>query len=223
MKKIFNIFILFFLNLCLAQDCCDAEQLAVDNCGGPGCYIPQCTLDCNWEPMQCWSSTGYCWCVDENGVEISGTSTPSWQGFPDCEEFDVVGDECVTQDGLIGFYDCELCCWDLGLFSWLGDGYCDMFGGCGWEGPQFDCYELGFDCGDYNESWDELDPLGYCEDQCLIDGDVNNDNIVNILDAVLVVECILNENCNYCTDIDQNGVVNVLDVIVVINIILDIE
>tara|TARA_Y100000996_G_scaffold408499_1_gene387653 strand:- start:334 stop:1611 length:1278 start_codon:yes stop_codon:yes gene_type:complete len=71
----------------IAQDCCDAEQLAIYNCGGLGCYIPQCTIDCEWEPMQCWSSTGYCWCVNENGIEIDGTSIPSWQGFPDCEEF----------------------------------------------------------------------------------------------------------------------------------------
>jgi len=77
---------------CFLQNCCEAEQLANDNCTGLGCYIPQCTLDCNWEPMQCWSSIGYCWCVDENGIEIDGTSTPSWQGFPECEEECLLGD-----------------------------------------------------------------------------------------------------------------------------------
>ena len=92
-----------------SQDCCEAEEIAMDNCGGLGCYIPQCTEDnqggstsCEWEPMQCWSSTGYCWCVDENGVEIAGTSMPSWQGYPDCEEFnsqtsgDVNGDDEIN-------------------------------------------------------------------------------------------------------------------------------
>ena len=67
-----------------SQNCCEEAEIAIDNCGGIGCYIPQCTENCNWEPMQCWESTGYCWCVDGNGVEIEGTSTPSWQGFPDC-------------------------------------------------------------------------------------------------------------------------------------------
>ena len=70
-----------------SQDCCEAQDIAEQNCGGLGCYIPQCTESCQWEPMQCWSSTGYCWCVDQNGVEIEGTSTPSWQGLPECEEF----------------------------------------------------------------------------------------------------------------------------------------
>ena len=52
-------------------NCCDAAELAEENCGGLGCFIPQCTEDCEWEPMQCWSSTGYCWCVDEEGNEIA--------------------------------------------------------------------------------------------------------------------------------------------------------
>ena len=79
-------FILFFLfSFSYNQDCCEAEEIAMNDCEGmTGCYIPQCLQDCSWEPMQCWASTGYCWCVDDNGVEIEGTSTHSWQGFPDC-------------------------------------------------------------------------------------------------------------------------------------------
>ena len=88
------------------QDCCDTADIATNDCGGLGCYIPQCTENCEWEPMQCWSSTGYCWCVDGNGNEIEGTSTPSWQGFPDCEEQQELGD--FNFDGNINVQDIEL-------------------------------------------------------------------------------------------------------------------
>jgi len=71
------------------EGCCYEEFLANENCDGASCFIPQCTEDCEWEPMQCSGSTGYCWCVDENGIEIEGTSQPSWDGFPDCEEIDL--------------------------------------------------------------------------------------------------------------------------------------
>ena len=40
-----------------------------------------------------------------------------------------IGDKCVTDVGELGFLDCELCCWDTGLLSWLGDGWCDDIGG----------------------------------------------------------------------------------------------
>ncbi|SVD40883.1 uncharacterized protein METZ01_LOCUS393737, partial [marine metagenome] len=59
----------------------------------------------------------------------------------------LIGNECNLDDGGIGFLDCELCCWDIGILSWLGDGYCDEMGGCWFEGPQYDCPELGYDCG----------------------------------------------------------------------------
>ena len=36
------------------------------------------------------------------------------------------------------------------------DGYCDQFGGCGWEGPQFDCPELSYDCGDCNDDFSNI-------------------------------------------------------------------
>ena len=106
--------LLILLTFSWSQDCCEAEEIATDNCGGLGCYIPQCIEDnqgestsCEWEPMQCWGSTGYCWCVDENGVEIEGTSMPSWQGYPDCEEFDSqIGD--VNDDGEINVIDIVL-------------------------------------------------------------------------------------------------------------------
>ncbi len=89
MKRIILISLLLLplMTFVWSQNCCEAEEIATNNCSGLGCYIPQCTENCEWEPMQCWSSTGYCWCVDEDGMEIDGTSMPTWQGYPDCEEF----------------------------------------------------------------------------------------------------------------------------------------
>jgi len=87
------------------EGCCYEAFLANENCDGGGCFIPQCTENCEWEPMQCWGSTGYCWCVDENGIEIEGTSQPSSEGFPDCEEIDL-GD--INGDSLINVQDIVL-------------------------------------------------------------------------------------------------------------------
>jgi hypothetical protein len=77
------------------------------------------------------------------------------------EEDHQIGDECIAWNGEAGFYDCEMCCWPSDP-DWLGDGYCDYMGGCGWEGPLYNCPELGYDCGDCNAYWDGSDPLGYC-------------------------------------------------------------
>uniref|UniRef100_A0AAY4D127 Thyroglobulin type-1 domain-containing protein n=1 Tax=Denticeps clupeoides TaxID=299321 RepID=A0AAY4D127_9TELE len=47
----------------------------------PGVYKPQCDEQGDYMPMQCWSSTGYCWCVDKNGNKIPETlirGRPQW-------------------------------------------------------------------------------------------------------------------------------------------------
>ncbi|XP_069773131.1 nidogen-2 isoform X2 [Narcine bancroftii] len=49
-----------------------------------GLYIPQCDEEGNFSPMQCHSSTGYCWCVDQNGQEIQETRTPPGTSQPRC-------------------------------------------------------------------------------------------------------------------------------------------
>ncbi|KAK7140939.1 hypothetical protein R3I93_015171 [Phoxinus phoxinus] len=48
----------------------------------PGFFQPQCDEQGNYMPMQCWHSTGYCWCVDKDGKEISGTLQ---RGRPHCD------------------------------------------------------------------------------------------------------------------------------------------
>lgn len=47
----------------------------------PGYFKPQCDEQGNYLPMQCWHSTGYCWCVDKDGAEIPDTRM---RGRPQC-------------------------------------------------------------------------------------------------------------------------------------------
>jgi len=136
-----------------------------------------------------------------------------------------IGNECILDDGGIGFFDCDLCCWDTLLLSWLGDGYCDSMGGCAWEGPQYDCPQLGYDCGDCNDAWDGSNSSGLCDEApCVPSYDANGDGIVNILDVIMVVNLILGIGDLDCSiDYDNDGTVNILDLVMMVNIILEVE
>jgi len=55
-----------------------------------------------------------------------------------------------------------------------------------------------------------------------VQGDVNNDGSLDVLDVVLVVNMILGtESFNYTADINSDGLINVQDIISLINLILD--
>uniref|UniRef100_A0A8C2J845 Nidogen 1a n=1 Tax=Cyprinus carpio TaxID=7962 RepID=A0A8C2J845_CYPCA len=41
----------------------------------PGQYVPTCDAQGEYDPIQCHASSGQCWCVDRDGLEISGTRT----------------------------------------------------------------------------------------------------------------------------------------------------
>uniref|UniRef100_A0A3Q2ZBW7 Nidogen 2a (osteonidogen) n=1 Tax=Kryptolebias marmoratus TaxID=37003 RepID=A0A3Q2ZBW7_KRYMA len=51
-----------------------------------GAYVPQCDADGHYIPLQCYDSTGHCWCVDRNGQERSGTRTPPGTPPKDCDK-----------------------------------------------------------------------------------------------------------------------------------------
>ena len=130
------------------------------------------------------------------------------------------GNECETSEGSIGFYDCDLCCWDSYFLSWLGDNYCDQLGGCGWEGPQFNCIELGYDCGDCNSDWNGMNSSGLCVgiDFC----DLNSDNMLNVIDVIIIINCILGlGDCDDCMDYNEDGEINILDIIRLVEYILE--
>ena len=58
---------------------------------------------------------------------------------------------------------------------------------------------------------------------CNINGDLNNDGIVNIVDIVALIEFIININNidNECLDINNDGLINVIDIVAIVSIILD--
>ena len=139
----------------------------------------------------------------------------------DCQDLNpLIGSECMLSDGQAGFYDCELCCWDVSLFNWLGDNWCDQTGGCSWEGPQYNCPELGYDCGDCNDIWFHLDSSSVCINCSSLLGDLNNDIYINIFDIIIMINCIIYSECSYCEDINNDSFINVLDVIQLVNYIL---
>lgn len=64
----------------------------------------------------------------------------------------------------------------------------------------------------------------YDQSACEISGDINNDNIINVLDVVLIVSSILNNNTyNICYDMNEDSYINVLDIIIIVNIILNTD
>ncbi|XP_015271152.1 PREDICTED: thyroglobulin, partial [Gekko japonicus] len=48
-------------------------------------YVPQCDGLGNWEPVQCYDSSGHCWCVDERGRYVSGSLVTRSAQLPQCQ------------------------------------------------------------------------------------------------------------------------------------------
>ena len=54
-----------------------------------------------------------------------------------------------------------------------------------------------------------------------LNGDLNNDGMINILDVVQLVNIILLNEYNNSVDMNQDGIVNILDIVQLVNIILN--
>ena len=85
MKNLLTTLLLFQFTFALAQDLLTpCEQAQANATGLIGEFVPQCEEDGSYSSIQCWGSTGDCWCVDEYGIEIPGTTSSPGQGMPDC-------------------------------------------------------------------------------------------------------------------------------------------
>ena len=57
-------------------------------------------------------------------------------------------------------------------------------------------------------------------------GDINNDEVINILDVILLINFIIgvsepSNNDIISSDLNQDGILNVLDIVILVNIILE--
>ena len=54
-----------------------------------------------------------------------------------------------------------------------------------------------------------------------LEGDVNNDSLVNIQDIILIINLILNNEYNDLADINLDQDIDVLDIVLLVSIILN--
>ncbi|XP_054276219.1 SPARC-related modular calcium-binding protein 2 isoform X2 [Macrosteles quadrilineatus] len=70
----------------VSSDCLTDRQAVLDEMktNNNEMYIPECTTDGRYQKVQCYKSTGYCWCVNEDsGTTIPGTSVKD--NHPKCD------------------------------------------------------------------------------------------------------------------------------------------
>ena len=75
------------------------------------------------------------------------------------------------------------------------------------------------DSGDYGT------PGTFGSEECTSNGDVNSDNILNILDIVSIIQFILGESefntLQICiSDVNNDDLANILDIVIIVNLIL---
>ena len=56
-----------------------------------------------------------------------------------------------------------------------------------------------------------------------LEGDINLDNLVNILDIMLLIEFILNDEYNEEADFNNDEVLNIIDIYFILEIIIESE
>ena len=47
-------------------------------------FVPSCYDNGTYKEMQCHGSTGHCWCVTPDGIEIEGTRSGPGEDAPNC-------------------------------------------------------------------------------------------------------------------------------------------
>ena len=98
-----------------------------------------------------------------------------------------------------------------------------------WNGYWSDYYQIPYFnieennlCPPYPECL-SVDKIGYQNTlECNIDnGDLNLDNLINIFDIIILVECVVSDNCYSFYDINENGLFNVLDIFILVSMVLE--
>ena len=76
------------------------------------------------------------------------------------------------------------------------------------------------DCGSGPITSENSQDTSECVGCSIIPSDLNNDLTLDILDIVMMVNCVLSDTCNYCSDFNEDGFTDILDIVGLVNLIL---
>ena len=194
-------------------DCEWIEDVTTGSCSSFS-NSQQCdsTPGCNWDCIQMgwWYNWCYTYGCEGGTYEIDNGYCQENSNPPTCSEMSQTqcnnNSGCQwTEDTAIG--DCD----DINNGS-----DCYAIDECTWYSSGN--YGYGFD-GCYGGSY-EIDS-SYCEEYDFIQGDLNGDLILNILDVLLIIDIILNQESSDLADINGDEIVNILDVIELVELIIN--
>ena len=170
-----------------------------------GSSIPECAQDCQDIDLidgSCDNFGG-----DDESPECMNNACETIINWGNCF------DDCDAETLCEGPYEllvpaCEYCLID-GSCDDLDSALCEV----GLDSYIDDCVDNGY----VPEDWE-----GVCEEEeCSTAGDVNNDDILNVLDVVQIVSAIVNSTTDEleCADMNADGIINVLDIVQIVGLI----
>ena len=62
--------------------------------------------------------------------------------------------------------------------------------------------------------------IGIMPTSVLLDGDINGDGMIDILDIIILVNMILHDEYNSIADLNEDGELNILDVVTIVNLVV---
>ena len=194
-------FLILLLQFIIAQDdvCSECENIWWDDYWGEQCCDAawdQWGFDCLYmEEEYGWDCTG-CNCpYDTDPICGDGFCTGN-ETIDNCS-LDCTTNGCNVENQVDDCFDDDCC-----PISWIGDGYADC------EEPN----NFGCDLSCYNNDGGDC-PGG-------TPGDINGDEVLDILDIVLMVNMILSNEYSVVADVNEDESVNILDVIIMVNILI---
>jgi hypothetical protein len=200
---------------CSNDDSCEwVESIDTENCHD----ILDCTGGCTWQDCEaiegCWWHFGTAYydpsgCYGEHEVDNSY-----------CQEIEIL--ECSEMN--------ETECISSGSCDWIED---YEWSSCSNYGSAVECSWANNNGGNCDWSWNstqwqdtcsggsfQLDN-SYCEENPYELGDINQDNLINVMDIISVVNLILNDSYEEIADLNQDQSINVIDILLIVDIILN--